>query len=295
LAVGRWPFLVLLFLVPRLFLLFVRQPFFDELFTHWIAAKSFGGIVDALRYDSGPPLYYGLLHAVGNPPLLWTRALSLLFATVGLIAILAEERLGEGRFWAAALIAVFPPAVLFSVDARAYALCAMCVTFGVLALVRDRPWAAAAAFVLAAYCHFYGVLFFPLLLKRWRALAAAAVLFLPGFWLAMRQPPEAREWMAFAWPDALFARPPLLLAIAIAGLMIACAATAASAVGGRSGRRYTSAANSEGTGTAIVSHSGGAAPSIRVNCSTSCGSHFPPAASRRRVSIAAVCVSGAGR
>src|SRR5438034_951811 len=110
--VHRSSFIVLLFFVPRLFLLFLRQPFFDELFTHWIAAKSFGGILEALRFDSGPPLYYFVVHALGNPPLIWTRALSLLFATMALIAVLAEERLGEARFWAAAIIAVFPPAVL---------------------------------------------------------------------------------------------------------------------------------------------------------------------------------------
>ena len=53
------PFLIVaLFLAARIPLLFVRQPFFDELFTHWIAAKSFGGILEALRFDSGPPLYW---------------------------------------------------------------------------------------------------------------------------------------------------------------------------------------------------------------------------------------------
>ncbi len=237
--VPRSSFLVLLFLVPRVTLLFVRQPFFDEIFTHWIAAKPLRGIIDALRFDSGPPLYYFVVHAIGNPGVIWTRALSLLFAAAGLIALLAGERLGEARYWAAALIAVFPPAVLFSVDARAYALCAMCVTFGVIALMTDRPWVAAAALLLAAYCHYYGALFLPLLLPRWRAFAAAVVLFLPGAWLAMHQPPGAREWMAFAWPDALFTRPPLLLAVACGALLVACAATAASAVGGRSGRRYT--------------------------------------------------------
>ena len=38
--------ILLLFFLPRAVLLFVRQPFFDELFTRWISAKSFGGIVD---------------------------------------------------------------------------------------------------------------------------------------------------------------------------------------------------------------------------------------------------------
>lgn len=214
--------ILLLFLVPRAALLVWRQPFFDELFTRWISAKSFGGILDALRFDSGPPLYYWLLQLTGNPPLPVARGLSLFFATVGIVAILAAKRLGETRFAAAALIAVFPPAVLYSVDARAYALCAMFVTLGVIALAYQRPYLAAAALLIAAYSHYYGALFLVLLIPHVRALVAAVVLYIPALWLAFQQPREAIGWMSrWAYPDALFARPPLLLAIAIAALLIA--------------------------------------------------------------------------
>ncbi len=210
----RWPpaaLVFLLFFAARLPLLFVRPPFFDELFTRWICGEN---VLQALRLDSGPPLYYWLLQLLGCPD---GRLLSLLCATIALTALLRENRLG-----AAALVAVFPPAVLVSVDARAYALCAMLVCLGLLALARDRAWGAAAAFVLAAYAHYYGVLFFPLLWKRWRALAVAVALYIPGFWLAAHQPRAARAWMeAWRWPDALFARPPLLLAVAIAALLVA--------------------------------------------------------------------------
>jgi hypothetical protein len=213
---------LLLFLIPRGALLVWRQPFFDELFTRWISAKSFGGIVDALRFDSGPPLYYWLLQLLGNPPLPVARGISLFFATVGIVALLAARRLGEMRFAAAALIAVFPPAVLYSVDARAYALCAMCVTLGIVALAYERPYLAAAALVLGAYSHYYGALFLVLLVPHVRALAAAVVLYIPALWLAFQQPREAIGWMSrWAYPDALFVRPPLLLAIAGAALLIA--------------------------------------------------------------------------
>src|SRR5216684_7263597 len=121
---------------------------------------------------------------------------------------------------AAILLAVFPPAALFAVDARAYAMCAMFVTIAVLAIDGDRPVVAALALVAAAYSHYYGVLFFPILLigpaaeplrlrsgqaaavrpagpfgfaqgRRQRyarigSLALASVLYLPGFWLAWR-------------------------------------------------------------------------------------------------------------
>jgi hypothetical protein len=212
----------LLFLAARVPLLFLRQPFFDELYTQWITAKSFAGILDALRYDSGPPLYYWLLHLLGAPTVYTARCLSLVFSAVGLVAVLGAEKLGPSRYAAAALIAVFPPAVLFSVDARAYALCAMFVTIGIVALVYDRPWIAAAAFVLAGYTQYYGVLFFPLLARRWRALAVAIVLFIPGFLMAWHQPTSAIEWMRLGtYPDALFVRPTLALLLVTVALAIA--------------------------------------------------------------------------
>lgn len=213
--------LILLFLLPRVPLLFLRQPFYDELFTQWISAKSFPGILDALRFDSGPPLYYWLLHLLGGMPLFAARTMSLVFSAVAFMAILGAEKLGQSRFAAAALIAVFPPAVLFSVDARAYALCAMFVAIGVIALVYEKPYLAAAMFVLAGYSHYYGALFLVLLLPYARALAAAVVLYAPAVWLALHQPRAAMGWMkAWAYPDALFVRPPMLMAIAIALLVL---------------------------------------------------------------------------
>ena len=206
-----------LFFVPRLLLLFLREPFFDELFTRWISGHSFSGIVQALHYDSGPPLYYCIIHLLGDPPILVIRAISLVFSTIPLIALIASR-----RFTAAALLAVFPPAVLFAVDARAYALCAMFVGLGVLALDRERPWAAAILFVAAAYSHYYGALFFVLLWRNWRAFAIAVLLFLPGAWLALHQPRASMAWIgAFPqYPDALFARPPIWLLAVAAGLLV---------------------------------------------------------------------------
>jgi hypothetical protein len=222
--------IVATFFATRLPLLFVRDFFYDELFTRWISAKSLVEIVRALRYDSGPPLFYFLVHALGNPPLLWVRAVSLVASAVALLALLARK-----HELAALFVAVFPPAVLFAVDARSYALCAMFVTLGMLSLERcedaglkpgprqtSRRWmwaglqpgVLAALFVVAAaYSHYYGALFIPLLLRKPRALLLAVLLFAPGLWLAAVQPPEARAWMTMAWPDALFVRPPLLLAI----------------------------------------------------------------------------------
>ncbi|MGZ8834011.1 MAG: hypothetical protein ACXW19_12540, partial [Thermoanaerobaculia bacterium] len=87
------------------------------------------------------------------------RLFSLLFASIQFVLIARRSLL------AGALIALYPPAALFAVDARSYALCALFVTIGVLQL-ETRPFAAALAFALAAHTHYYGVLFFPVLLFR---------------------------------------------------------------------------------------------------------------------------------
>jgi hypothetical protein len=213
---------LLLFAAARIPLLVIRAPFFDELFTKWISAKPFAGILAALRWDSGPPLYYFAVRLIGDPPVIATRVLSLLCALVSLLLVLRSKNV-----IAALLFAAFPAAILCSADARAYAMCAMFVTIAVLAIDDDRPFAAALAMVAAAYSHYYGVLLFPMLLmgrydrRRWYALAIAIVLFIPGLLLALHQPVEARAWMKTAWPDALFVRPPI--AIAIAGAIVVAA------------------------------------------------------------------------
>ncbi len=104
-------------------------------------------------------------------------------------------------------------------------MCAMFVTLGILALVSERPWWAAAAFVLAAYSHYYGVLFFPLLLPRyWRQLLVTLALFGPGFWLAIHQPKEATQWLSSVhYPEALLMAPPKIVTAIAAALAVIAA------------------------------------------------------------------------
>jgi hypothetical protein len=178
--------IALLFLAVRVVYLSARQPFFDELYTEWMAGEPLSSIVPHLLHDSGPPLYYFLARV---PSVMALRWVSLLFAGVAFVLVLRKFPL------AAALLAVFPPAAFYATEARSYALCAMLVAMGVLLLDEERPFAATFAFVLAAYSHYYGVLFFPLLLwKDRRAFAAALLLFIPGFILAAHQPVEAMAW-----------------------------------------------------------------------------------------------------
>ncbi|MEO6260023.1 MAG: hypothetical protein ABIP63_06710 [Thermoanaerobaculia bacterium] len=221
--------LTLLFLAPRIALLVTREFFFDELFTHWLAAHPPATMVGLLRADSGPPLYYAIIHLLGNPALFATRLVSLACALGSFAAILSCRRLGPARFLAAALLAAYPPAALFATDARAYALCALLVTLAMIALVCEKPWLAAAAIVAAACSHYYGLLFLPSLLLRGRkgarALAASLAAIIPLLWLARHQPVQATGWMGewkpsfadilfapFDSPPSLFKPAPLWLA-----------------------------------------------------------------------------------
>jgi hypothetical protein len=197
---------VLVFIVLRLALLVVREPFFDELFTVWSAQLPIGEVLRALRADSGPPLYY-LLARVPNVFVL--RALSLVFATGTFAFILTRRSLGSARFIAAALLAVCPSATLFAVDARAYAMCGFFVALGVILVREDRPFLAASALLLAAYSHYYGVLYLPLVLlakprrRAFAAFASALVFMTPLFWLASVQPREATAWLETQSPLAI--------------------------------------------------------------------------------------------
>lgn len=234
----------------RLPLVILRVPFFDELFTLWIGRKPFGAIVEALRLDSGPPLYYFLVHALGlSGDLTAARTLSLVAGAAAVaVAFLVADAL-EVRIIAALFVALWPVHVYFSSEARSYALCALFV--GVACVALDG-WSekgatrylvlAAAALVLAAYSHFYGALAFPLLVaiplieKRKRevvhgiyATVGAAISFLPGFLLAAQQPPAAMQWLRplaaaeaavsvvrqlqFATPGGMMPAAPLLLQV----------------------------------------------------------------------------------
>jgi hypothetical protein len=252
---GAFFAVALIFIAARVAILAVRPPFFDELFTLWMARQPMSHIVPNLLHDSGPPLYYFIARFDSIVAL---RLLSLLFATIQFVLVARRSLL------AGLLLALYPPAALFAVDARAYALCALFVTIGVLAVDSKRFLVAAFSFALAAHAHYYGVLFFPLLLLRgrWSSVVGrggapasgdtapttndqrpttplgsfflAILLFLPGFILATKQPVEAMKWnreslfapltgLSFAgtYPYALFAGAPVAVALSALVVLIA--------------------------------------------------------------------------
>jgi hypothetical protein len=250
------PSILLLFAALRLALL-DRPRFFDEAFTQWITRFSPAGILEALRLDSGPPLYYWLVLPVSRlagESLSAIRLVSLLASLVAVGAILMAPLPRTARRLAALFLAVYPAAVYFATEARSYALAAMFLAIAAVLLLAWREsgrgvvlGAATAALLLAGYSHYYAVLFFPAPLifaleggarERWRAVAAVAllaVMFVPGFALAAAQPPEAIGWQG-SFPErslihlpagAGFAplmtfggRPPAAVAIAAAAVSI---------------------------------------------------------------------------
>jgi hypothetical protein len=211
----------LLFLASRLVLLYVRDPFFDELFTVWMARQPITNAIPVLMHDSGPPLYYFLARFDSVIALRW---LSLLFAAIQFVLV------ARVSWQSALLLAVYPPAVLFAVDARAYALCAMLVTAALVSIREKPPYLPAVLLALAAYTHYYAVLFLPILLLApdWRRrilpFGLALALVTPGFYLASQQPAAATGWikeplllplvnfsMAGRYPESLFAAAPSIL------------------------------------------------------------------------------------
>lgn len=165
----------------------------DEAMSWWFARASWGELLSALRYDSGPPGYYLLLKAwmalFGSSE----RALRSLSALVGTALVAALYAAGKRMFsaraglLAAALAAVSPLAVRYSQEARGYAFLALASLGAWLGLESwlvhgRRRWLllTVVSLVAALYTHYYAVFLL------------AAVGFYLGFLVA-----ADRDWRSF--------------------------------------------------------------------------------------------------
>ncbi|HEX6421406.1 MAG TPA: glycosyltransferase family 39 protein [Acidimicrobiales bacterium] len=190
-----------------------RSPLWlDEALSANIARLPVGDLLEALRHDGHPPLYYLLLHGwmklVGEGDTA-VRALSGILAVAALpLAWVAGRRLAgaSGGRWALVVTALSPFLVRYATEARMYSLVTILVLGGYLLLVStlehpSRPRLAGLALVsglllLSHYWSFYLVAATGLVLavRAWRrpaerpasvralvALAAGGALFLP--WL----------------------------------------------------------------------------------------------------------------
>jgi uncharacterized membrane protein len=190
-----------------------RSPLWlDEALSVNIARLPVGDLLEALRHDGHPPLYYLLLHwwmaLVGEGDVA-VRALSGIFAVAALpLAWVAGRRLAgvSGGRWALVVVALSPYWVRYGTETRMYSLVMLLVLGGYLMLVdaleRPRAWRLAGLAVVSGllllthYWSFYllasvGAV---LAVRAWRrpegrvatvrvlaAIAAGGLLFLP--WL----------------------------------------------------------------------------------------------------------------
>lgn len=191
------------------------RPWHDEFFTLWAAGLPLAELFQALRWDSGPPLWYLLVKLLlffGLPPLAAARGLSVLAGTVavGLLARATALFNHKARGWAPWLLALHPLAVMWSAEARAYGLL-LALLVGSLWLLghalagRGRGWLPLALVLTGAlYTHALALLWLGAFLayaflKRNRPLLWACALALASFapWLPVmaQQPADAVAWM----------------------------------------------------------------------------------------------------
>jgi len=198
----------------RLWLLLHRPLWFDEIFTVWAARLPLDTLLSILTNDSGPPLFYVLEKpfVVAGERLLHSDVLARMLPFAATLALFAgaltlPSRPARLRF--TLLAAASPLLLLYSAEARAYALLALLcfALFLLVAVARETPAALAATALLSAaalYTHYLAILAVGALVlvaaaeKRTRsALAAFAggLTFLLWVPVLTGQPPEAVAWM----------------------------------------------------------------------------------------------------
>ncbi|MFI5287012.1 MAG: hypothetical protein ACHQ4F_11910 [Candidatus Dormibacteria bacterium] len=156
-------------LVVRLALLGYQPLWRDEAFTALAVQRPLGPMLDVVRNDSAPPLFYLFerLFAVvsTSPPMLRLFPVLVGTAAIPLIAALGRRVAGDpGDLWAAVIGAIAPALLVSSLDARMYVLATTLVLASTLCLLRavERPsplrWALyLAASVLAVYTVYFAL------------------------------------------------------------------------------------------------------------------------------------------
>ncbi|MBC8647007.1 MAG: hypothetical protein H7X85_07570 [Thermoanaerobaculia bacterium] len=207
-------FLGLLSTGLRLALLIRRPLWFDETFTVWAARGSVARLLEILREDSGPPLFYllakpfvALAESLGDDRIVRLPS----FAAAALLLVLGSLSLpaGRPRLYGALLFGSSTLLNLYAAEARAYALLSLLVfPLFLLALRKEetprRTVAIAAIAAAALWTHYLailavgGLLLLVVLRRRWRSalgLTAGTLAFLPWVAVLLRQPEGSLAWM----------------------------------------------------------------------------------------------------
>jgi 4-amino-4-deoxy-L-arabinose transferase-like glycosyltransferase len=156
-------------LVARLALLAYQPLWRDEAFTALAVQRPLGSMIDVVRNDSAPPLFYLVerIFAVVSTSPAMLRLFPVLVGTaaIPLVAALGRRVAGDpGGVWAAGIGAVAPALLVSSLDARMYVLATTLVLASTLCLLRalDRPsplrWALYLAMsILAVYTVYFAL------------------------------------------------------------------------------------------------------------------------------------------
>jgi 4-amino-4-deoxy-L-arabinose transferase-like glycosyltransferase len=156
-------------LIARLALLAYQPLWRDEAFTALAVQRPLGSMIDVVRNDSAPPLFYLVerLFAVVSTSPAMLRLFPVLVGTaaIPIVAALGRRVAGDaGGLWAAVIGAVAPALMVSSLDARMYVLATTLVLASTLCLLRalERPsaarWALYAGFsILAVYTVYFAL------------------------------------------------------------------------------------------------------------------------------------------
>jgi 4-amino-4-deoxy-L-arabinose transferase-like glycosyltransferase len=156
-------------LVARLALLAYQPLWRDEAFTALAVQRPLGSMLDVVRNDSAPPLFYLVerLFAVvsTSPAVLRLFPVLLGTAAIPLLAALGRRIAGDaGGVWSAVIGAIAPALFVASLDARMYILATTLVLASTLCLLRalERPsavrWALyALTSILAVYTVYFAL------------------------------------------------------------------------------------------------------------------------------------------
>jgi 4-amino-4-deoxy-L-arabinose transferase-like glycosyltransferase len=157
-------------LIARLALLWYQPLWRDEAFTALAVQRPLVPMLDVVRNDSAPPLFYLVerLFAVVSTSPAMLRLFPVLVgsAAIPIVAALGRRVAGDaGGIWAAVIGAVAPALMVSSLDARMYVLATALVLASMLCLLRalERPsllrWALYAVLAILAVYTVYFALF----------------------------------------------------------------------------------------------------------------------------------------
>ena len=156
-------------LIARLALLGYQPLWRDEAFTALAVQRTLVSMMDVVRNDSAPPLFYLVerLFAVVSTSPAMLRLFPVLVgsAAIPIVAALGRRMAGDaGGIWAAVIGAVAPALIVSSLDARMYVLATALVLASTLCLLRalERPSVLrlalyAALAILAVYTVYFAL------------------------------------------------------------------------------------------------------------------------------------------